>query len=85
MFDNIIQLKKEAKDAIIIYGKLFGQKSLCMYNHGLHHVLIYTFHSKIQRLMQRLLLTASRSLTVFVHTLTGFCSSFSFTINLSTD
>jgi len=63
MFDNIIQLKNGAKDAIIIQGKLFGQKNLCMYNHGLHHVLIYTFHSKTQRFMQRLSLTASRSLT----------------------
>ena len=59
----IIKTMKGANDTIIIQGKLVV-KSLCMHNHGLHHVLIYTFHSKIQRLMQRLLLTASRSLKV---------------------
>ena len=59
---KIIQLIKGAKDTIILQGKLFDQKACVSTNHGLHHVLIYTFHSKIQRFMQRLLLTASRSL-----------------------
>ena len=63
IFENVIQLSEGAKDTIIIQGRLFGQLA-CIYNYGLHHVLIHTFHSKIQRLMQRLLLTASHSLTV---------------------
>ena len=61
--DKLIQLTKGANDRIIIQGKLVWSKGLCMHNHGLHHVLIYAFHFKIQRLMQRLLLKASRSLT----------------------
>ena len=60
--DKLIQLKKGTNDRIIIQGNLFGQKACVCANHGLHHVLIYTYHCKIQRFMQRLLLTASRSL-----------------------
>ena len=31
------------EDTIIIQGKLFGQLA-CIYNHGLHHVLIHTLY-----------------------------------------
>ena len=54
-----------------------------MYNHGLHHGLIYTFLSKIQRFMQKLVPNVSRSLTFKDHTLTRLWLVITFTINLS--